>query len=170
MKLILSSVFVILSFSQINAQTFSFGGIAGLNRLSFDNKSEYGVGISFLGTMTLNKTIAFDFRAGFTAASDYIGENIGGYFKFFPINESVYLITGIKLHFNMGESRTGSGTRDDIYRLPTFGIGFNLDKISIELLYEKPFPNGLSWSFVENQCHYTDDFNSILILNIGFSW
>ena len=106
MKIILAYVFIIISFSQINAQTFSVGGIAGLNRLNFDNKSEYGAGISFLSTMTLNKTIAFDFRAGFTAASDYIGENIGGYFKFFPIEESIYLIAGIKLHFNMGESRT----------------------------------------------------------------
>jgi hypothetical protein len=170
MKTILLFVFVILTFSEINAQTFSIGGIAGLNRLNFDNKVEYGVDISFLNTMTLNSTFAFDFRAGFTAASDYIGENIGGYFKFFPIDKSTYLITGLKLHFNMGESRTGSGTRDDIYILPTLGIGFNLNKISIEILYEKPFPNGLSWAFVGNQYHYTNDFKSILSLNIGFFW
>ena len=170
MKFILAYVFLIFSFSQINAQTFSVGGIAGLNRLNFNNKSKYGVSISFLGAMALNKTIAFDIRLGFTAASDFIGENIGGYIRIFPIKESVYLITGIKLHFNKGDPRTGSGTRDDIYRLPAIGIGFKLNLVSIELLFEKPYPNGLYWSFVGNHFHYTDDFNSILNLNIGFSW
>jgi len=170
MKQKLIALILISFFCSMKAQTFSIGGGLGWNVLMFDRSNELGATINFISSMSLNEIFAFDFRPGFTIAKDYFGGNLGGYLKIFPVEESAYLIIGMKWHWNRGDSRTGHGTRNDVFQLPTLGLGFKINVVSFELLYEKPYPDGLTWAYIFNQYYYAHNFNNILSLNIGLSF
>jgi hypothetical protein len=85
-----------------------------------------------------------------------------------------YLSLGIKFHKNEYYSTTSIHVRDDLYTLPTLGLGSRtkVDKtfVTFELLYQKPFPNELVYYIVGDQYIYRDDFFGLVSLNIGLSW
>jgi hypothetical protein len=160
----------VLSFGILKAQTFSLGGGFGAHILMFDKGIENGLTINLLGNLSFNRIIELEFRPGISIASEFIGGEFGGYSKIFPLEEPIYLIIGLKLHWNQGDSRTGNGTRNDLYKLPTLGLGLKHKVLTIEILFQKPYPKGLTWSYIANQYYYSKDFNRIISLNFGFSW
>jgi hypothetical protein len=156
------------------SQTTSLGIGNGVDILIFDEGFEAGLNLNLSINYAINQLLEIEFRPGVSIASNFIGFYFGGYLKIFPIEVPVYLIVGLKLHSNIGESRNGVGVRDELYYLPAIGLGYKIRAqktlVIFELLYQKPYPNGLTWSYIANQYSYSNDFNGVIGLNFGFSW
>jgi len=84
------------------------------------------------------------------------------------------LSLGIKFHKNEYYSTTSTHARDELYILPTLGLGsrtkVNKTFVTFELLYQKPFPNGLTYYIIGDQYIYLEDFYGVVSFNIGLSW
>lgn len=167
-------MFFILSTRLIQAQTASLGIGNGVDILIFDGGFEAGLNLNLSIAYSFNQLLEMEFRPGLSIASNFNGFYFGGYLKIFPITAPAYLIVGLKLHGNVGGGGISHQVRDDLYKLPTLGIGYKIKVrktfLSFELSYQKPFPNGLTYSIIADQYYYSDDFNGVIGLNIGFSW
>jgi hypothetical protein len=181
-KYLLLVIIIIFPFCSIQAQSLSLGGGVGIIRI-YNVPKDGGLTIYFTEGFQFNKIIGLDFRTGYALSTDYFGFNFGGYGKLVLIKErilfddyeyynaSAYLLLGINFHFNNGESRTGSGTRDGTYTLPTLGIGIKIGILSLEMLYQKPYPDGLGYTYLgSNQYKYDHNFNAVISFNLGLSW
>lgn len=173
-KTIVGILFIVLSVNVIQAQTVSIGTGFGVDILIFDKSIDGGVNIIFLSNFSFSKLLEAEIRPGIQMASDFRGYDLGGYLKIFPLENPFFLILGLKLHANKEEGRTGTGTRGDLYLLPTLGLGHKLKlqqtMLNFEILYQKPYPNGLTYYIIGDQYHYSDDFNGILSFNFGICW
>jgi len=156
------------------SQTTSLGIGNGVDILIFDEGFEAGLNLNLSINYSINQLMEIEFRPGVSIASNFNGFYFGGYLKIFPIETPIYLIIGLKLHGNVGGGGNSTKIRDDLYMLPTLGIGYKIKVqktfLSFELSYQKPFPNGLTYSIIADQYYYSDDFNGVIGLNIGFAW
>jgi hypothetical protein len=170
----LYTIFFILSSKLILAQSASFGIENGWDVLIFDNGHTLGLNVNLIFNYSFNELFETEIRSGFSFGSNFSGFGFGAYLKIFPIEIPIYLLGGIKLHSNIGMSGNGTGVRDDLYYLPTLGLGYRIKvrktSICCEILYQKPYPNGLTWFNSLGRYYYADDFNSVIGFNFIFSW
>jgi hypothetical protein len=160
-------LFFVLSIEVIKAQTFSIGTGFGANILMFDKGVESGLTLNLSGNLSFSRMLEAEIRPGISMApNNFNGVECGGYLMIFPLKVLVYSILGLKLHSNVGAGGISHQVRDDLYMFPTLEIGFRpkVQKtlVSFEILYQKPYPNGLTYSVVANQYYYSDDFNGIV--------
>jgi len=164
----------ILSNKLIVAQTTSLGMEYGWDMLLFDRGHTLGMNVNLTVNYSFNDFIEMEYRPGFSFASNFSGFGFGMYLKIFPVEIPIYIIGGLKFHSNIGSSGNGTGVRDDLYYLPTLGAGYKIKIqktfISCEVLYQKPYPNGLTWFYSLDRYYYADDFNGVIGFNFGFSW
>ena len=149
---------------------FGLGG----NVILLDNGGEFGIPLYLSFCTKLNKTFELEFRPGISGAEFYKGFEFGCYLKLFLQEHLFYFNTGVKIHQNESGGTTSTHIRGDLYILPTVSIGsrIKIDKtfITTELLYQMPFPRGLTYSIIGDQYYYPNDFFGVVSLNIGLSW
>jgi hypothetical protein len=173
-KLITVLLFSILSISVIHSQNNLIGGGLGVNLIVLEKGGQIGLPLYLSFCVSLNKSLELEFRPGISAAEYYNGIELGSYLKIFLKEQFFYLSLGVKFHKNWEYGTTSTHVRNDLYFLPSIGIGSRtkVDRtfLTFELLYQKPFPNGLTYSIVRNQYIYKEDFWGVVSLNICFSW
>jgi len=173
-KLITVYLFFILSISAIHAQNDLIGGGIGVNLIVLENGSQFGLPLYFSFSTQLSNTLELEFRPGISGAEYYKGFEFGSYLKIFLREQWFYLSLGIKFHKNEYYSTTSTHVRDELYILPTLGLGSRtkVDKtfVTFEMLYQKPFPNGLTYFIIGDQYIYLEDFYGVVSFNIGLSW
>jgi hypothetical protein len=173
-KLITILLFFILSNRVIHSQNDLIGGGMGVNLIILENGGQFGLPLYFSFSTQLSNNLELEFRPGISGAEYYKGFEFGSYLKIFLREQWFYLSLGIKFHKNEYYSTTSIHVRDELYTLPTLGLGSRtkVDKtfVTFELLYQKPFPNELVYYIVGDQYIYRDDFFGLVSLNIGLSW
>ena len=173
-KSITIALFFFLPVSVIHSQKNLIGGGMGLNLIILENGGQFGLPLYLSFSISLNNNLELEFRPGISGAEYYKGIEFGSYFKIFLWEELFYLSLGIKFHKNEEYSTTSIHVRDELYILPSIGVGsrMKVDKtlVTFELLYQKPFPNGLTYLIVGNQYIYREDFHGLVSFNIGLSW
>jgi hypothetical protein len=173
-NLITIHLFFILTTGLMHPQNDLLGGGIGVNLILLDNGGQFGIPLYLSFSTPLNKTLELEFRPGISGAEYYKGFEFGSYLRIFLEEKLFYLSIGVKFHKNEYGGTTSIHIRDDLYILPTLGIGSRtqVDKtfLTFELLYQKPFPNGLTYFIIGDQYYYKDDFFGVVSFNIGFSW
>ena len=175
MKGIFILILIIVIQFDVHSQNISAGVGVGTGLLIFEDDTENGFGLDFYLDAALSRTYTVEIRPGFYGANNYVGAEFGSYLKLFPFNNTFFFITGLDLHFNQSGGGISSINREELFILPTIGLGFKglgiIHKVlNIELVYQKPFPNGLTYAIVGNESHYKNDFLGIINLNIAFIW
>jgi len=145
-----------------------------VNLIVLENGGQFGIPLYLSVSISLNNIFELELRPGISGSEYYNGIEFGSYLKIFLFKKFFYLSMGVKFHKNGEYSTTSTHVRDDLYILPTLGIGSRtkVDKtfLIFELLYQKPFPNGLTYLIIGNQYYYTNDFFGVVSLNIGLAW
>ena len=172
-KKILLMLFFSVSFAT-QSQTFSAGGGIGVNSLVFSDKLEYGSSIYLYGSIVPSELFEIELRPGIFLSKNYFGIETGGYLKIFPFNNLFFLVAGLNLHWNRGEQSINVHTRNDLFTLPVIGfglrgLGVKHKTLTIELAFQKPYPDGLSYrySYYDFKVHRTHDFKAIFSLNLA---
>jgi len=167
-------LFLILFTGVIFPQRNLIGGGIGINMVLLDDGGQFGLPIYFSFSTQLSNTLELEFRLGISGAEYYKGFEFGSYLKIFLREQWFYLSLGIKFHKNEYYSTTSIHVRDELYTLPTLGLGSRtkVDKtfVTFELLYQKPIPNGLTYFIIGDQYYYREDFFGVVSFNFGFSW
>ena len=163
-------LFVVIPFV-VHSQTFSAGGGLGVSSLIFSERLEHGFSIHFYGSVSLNKLFEVEARPGIFFSKNYFGIETGGYLKIFPINDVFYFVGGLNFHSNVGIETNSTHIRSHLYILPVVGVGLRglgvkHKALTIELAFQKPFPDGLTRSF-EYPYNYVHNFKGILGLNLA---
>jgi hypothetical protein len=173
-KTILGFLFIVLSFKVLQAQTVLVGVGSGVNLILLDNGGQFGIPLYLSFSTPLNKTLELEFCPGISGAEYYKGFEFGSYLRIFLREQLFYLSIGIKFHKNEYSGTISTHIRDDLYLLPTLGIGSRtkVDKtfLIFEVLYQKPFPNGLTYFIIGDQYYYRNDFFGVVSLNVGLAW
>ena len=173
-KINFAILILISSIGTIQPQSVSVGFGLGGNVILSDKGGGFGIPLYLSFSTPLNKTLELEFRPGISGAEFYKGFEFGCYLKIFLQQQLFYLNTGIKFHQNESGGTTSTHIRGDLYILPTLGIGsrIKIDNtfITTELLYQMPFPRGLTYSIISDQYYYPNDFYGVVSLNIGLSW
>lgn len=173
-KINIAILLFIVSVGIIQPQTILVGVGSGVNLILLENGGQFGIPLYLSLSTPLDKTLELEFRPGISGAENYKGFEFGSYLKIFVMEQFFYLSIGIKFHKNEYGGTTSTHIRDDLYILPTLGIGsrtkVNKTFLSFELLYQKPFPNGLTYFIIGDQYYYREDFFGLVSLNIGLSW
>ena len=170
-KQLLLILFIIAPFAA-QSQTFSAGGGIGVNSLVINNSLEYGLSLHLYGSVSPSELFEIEARPGIFFAKNYFGIETGGYLKIFPFKDSFFFVAGLNLHWNGGEQTTSIHTREELYTLPVVGIGFKglgfvHNALTIELAYQKPNPDGLTYDFRDGQNYYPHDFKGVIGLNLA---
>ena len=167
-------LFFVMSSKLILAQTASIGIQSGWDIFIFDRGNSLGTNLNLSFNYSFNKLFEIEVKSGLSIAEDFTGFDFGGYLKLYPIEFPIYVIGGMKIHPNIGHSGNGQGVRDDVYYLPTLGLGYKIKVsktfITYEIIYQKPYPNGLNWFYSVDQYYYSDDFYGVIGFNFIFSW
>ncbi len=150
--LIVSLIFIQIFTFSISAQTFQIGFGAELNITTMtppmgtrvDSPFNFFVIIRLKEKkIVLLKDLITEVRFGTIISPDYLAGSYASFFlKSHILTNSIYLVCGINLHYNMGQSHNLSSVYVKEITLLNTGIGANLsDNVFIELSRSFPLSN-----------------------------
>ena len=167
----------IVSVQKVQPQTVSVGTGLGPDILIFENETAAGFNLNLSVNASLSKIIEIEFKPGIAFNSeDFNGYELSTNLKLFPFQSGATLIVGLKLHANVGEGGTSHKVRNDLFILPTLGIGYKTKVqktfVTFDLTFQKPLPDGVYYyhSYIENKDYYSTNFDAVISFNIGFAW
>ena len=176
-KIFITFLLFIVSTSIIQPQTVLVGTGLGPDILIFEKGTFAGMNLNLSVNVTLSKIYEIEFKPGIAFNSEnFNGYELSSNLKIFPFQSGFDLIVGLKLHANEGGSGTSHQVRNDLFILPTVGIGYKAKVqktfVTFDITFEKPIPNGVVYyySYIENKYYYPTNFNAVISLNIGFAW
>ena len=177
LKIKILSLFFIASVEIIQPQTVLMGTGLGPELLIFEKETAVGVNLNLSLNTSLSRIFEIEFKPGIAFNSeDFNGYELSSILKFFTFQSGANLIAGLKLHANVGEGGTSHKVRNDLFILPTVGIGYKTKVqktfVTFDLTFQKPFPNGVYYyhSYIENKDYYSTNFDAVISFNIGFAW
>ena len=170
-------IFFIVSVGTVQSQTVLVGTGLGPDILLFKKGTSAGFNLNLSVNTSLSRIFELEFRPGIAFNSeDFNGYELSTNLKFFPFQSGFDFIIGLKLHANMGEGGTSHKVRNDLFFLPSLGIGYKIKVqktfVTFDLTFQKPFPNGVYYyhSYSENKDYYSTNFDAVISFNIGFAW
>jgi hypothetical protein len=142
---------------------------------SFRDEFNYSLNAGVHIGIKLIEELEAEIRLSYSPPFDqpFAGAELGLFLRFFPFDENVYFILGDKLHWNQGRTiGRYDGYNSGLFNLLGLGVGFNYKKLYMDIAYYIPFRRDLR-SYL-GPPFFTpkkiDDFNSVISLNISFSW
>ena len=174
-KIKIAILIYVSSFGIIQPQTVLVGTGMGPDILIFDGGVATGINLNLSIHAQLSKIIEIEFRPGIAFGSgNFNGYELISNLKIFPFNSDDHLVAGLKLHANIGSGGISHQVREDMFILPAVGIGYKTKVqktfVTFDLTFQKPYPNGVQYSYIANEYHYSTDFDAVISLNIGFAW